>query len=628
MKSSNENDSVERKDDSDERRSNTLSGNSRRGYNGSARKQAERISYFERENQGKDATERQNFTRELVERGQVEEVTEGNYKYTIIKAEAYNDDMLSMAEEAKKKGVELQFIVGKVRVNFDTVDEFTVRGLKLSSTKVVVQYDNVKSPQKIAKHEIIHAKWNTPEIQAIKDTIVNSLTAEDKQSILSQERYSRYNEMYKGDENAVLEEFVCDVMSGMAYYTADHIDMVNDYWYGNETVEGYNAADYATSKDAGGNNVTESKYDLSDEGGEHDEKRNNSRGISGISKKSGDKRGRDTSNKRDVPLGQTETLHQKTDKPQYRTGRQGKRSSLGHLVRGVESSKGLGKSGDGQSTENRRFQQAIDNNDSATANDMLNKKAIANGYVPVKVYKGTQSDKVRTVFDKGNATWVTPDYNYAYRYSSEYSGKDNVKSAQLHTEPNSNVYELYAKYGNVLELGDIEQEINTLEEAEAFAKKVGITISEFYQCRNEGREHGTDAIWAITNTKRFAELARNNGYDSLHALERNGIETYGILYSENVKSAKLKTYDDKGNLIPLSKRFDNTTDDIRYDIDEDSDGNTLTEEQQEYFKDSKVTDENGVLKVVYHGTRKADFTEFKRNINFFTDSEEMADSYS
>lgn len=31
---------------------------------------------------------------------------------------------------------------------------------------------------------------------------------------------------------------------------------------------------------------------------------------------------------------------------------------------------------------------------------------------------------------------------------------------------------------------------------------------------------------------------------------------------------------------------------------------------------------------VYHGTKKADFTEFRRNVNFFTDSVEVADSYS
>lgn len=59
-----------------------------------------------------------------------------------------------------------------------------------------------------------------------------------------------------------------------------------------------------------------------------------------------------------------------------------------------------------------------------------------------------------------------------------------------------------------------------------------------------------------------------------------------------------------------------------------SEGKKLTKEQQEYFKDSKARDENGNLKVVYHGTRKADFTVFKRNVTYFTDNKEMADSYS
>ena len=33
----------------------------------------------------------------------------------------------------------------------------------------------------------------------------------------------------------------------------------------------------------------------------------------------------------------------------------------------------------------------------------------------------------------------------------------------------------------------------------------------------------------------------------------------------------------------------------------DSEGHQLTKEQQEYFKDSKVRDENGSLKLMYHG---------------------------
>lgn len=71
----------------------------------------------------------------------------------------------------------------------------------------------------------------------------------------------------------------------------------------------------------------------------------------------------------------------------------------------------------------------------------------------------------------------------------------------------------------------------------------------------------------------------------------------------------------------------NSVENVRFS-ERDSDGNELSKEQQEYFKDSKVRDENGSLVVVYHGTRKADFTVFKRNINYFTDNKEMAESYA
>ena len=49
---------------------------------------------------------------------------------------------------------------------------------------------------------------------------------------------------------------------------------------------------------------------------------------------------------------------------------------------------------------------------------------------------------------------------------------------------------------------------------------------------------------------------------------------------------------------------------IQYSSKLDSAGNKLTEAQAEYFKDSKVVDEDGNLKVVYHGTPRGDFTVF------------------
>lgn len=66
----------------------------------------------------------------------------------------------------------------------------------------------------------------------------------------------------------------------------------------------------------------------------------------------------------------------------------------------------------------------------------------------------------------------------------------------------------------------------------------------------------------------------------------------------------------------------------------DSDGKQLTKEQQDYFKDSKMRDENGNLKVMYHGTQDAGFHTFDAKMSdddtsfFFVDRNDVAASYS
>lgn len=66
----------------------------------------------------------------------------------------------------------------------------------------------------------------------------------------------------------------------------------------------------------------------------------------------------------------------------------------------------------------------------------------------------------------------------------------------------------------------------------------------------------------------------------------------------------------------------------------DSDGNTLSKGQQDYFKDSKVRDDDGNLLVMYHGTREKGFTVFNPSESqdgislFFTDKLDVAKGYS
>ena len=144
--------------------------------------------------------------------------------------------------------------------------------------------------------------------------------------------------------------------------------------------------------------------------------------------------------------------------------------------------------------------------------------------------------------------------------------------------------------------------------------------------------------------KKYVDMLKQQGYEGI-IIKGTAYDTstfgennnqYLVFDSNQAKSAEPVTYDDNGNIIPLSERFNKQNDDIRYSL-KDSEGKTLTEAQAEYFKDSKIRDENGNLLVVYHGS-PAKFTVFNHNkINahgnahgrgfYFTEKKSFAEGY-
>lgn len=70
--------------------------------------------------------------------------------------------------------------------------------------------------------------------------------------------------------------------------------------------------------------------------------------------------------------------------------------------------------------------------------------------------------------------------------------------------------------------------------------------------------------------------------------------------------------------------------------DRDNEGNSLSEDQKSFFRESKIRDENGNLKVMYHGTARMDRvgTIFRPDratsgpMAYFTDNNEIANSYA
>ena len=83
-------------------------------------------------------------------------------------------------------------------------------------------------------------------------------------------------------------------------------------------------------------------------------------------------------------------------------------------------------------------------------------------------------------------------------------------------------------------------------------------------------------------------------------------------YVKTIPLANEVFSEDVAKKVGVERSKGSLSGDLRYALSEvDSEGNTLTEDQQELFKDSKVRDSKGRLLVMYHGTT-ANFNTFKK----------------
>ena len=117
-----------------------------------------------------------------------------------------------------------------------------------------------------------------------------------------------------------------------------------------------------------------------------------------------------------------------------------------------------------------------------------------------------------------------------------------------------------------------------------------------------------DAI-SIKSKEAITQGLQDAGYDGLIIREDSGsfgrrTDAYIALEPNQVKNVDNKKPTD--------------SEDIRYSL-VDTEGNELTEGQQEYFKDSKIRDEQGRLKVMYHGTA---------NRFYVYDNDKIGDNYN
>lgn len=310
----------------------------------------------------------------------------------------------------------------------------------------------------------------------------------------------------------------------------------------------------------------------------------------------------------------------------------------------------------------KRYMDAIANNDESTAREMLDESARRNGYGDV------DSDY------QGQGAWTAPsnpqyESDEARRADIENSPDVNLEDIALgyNLQPddyfdNPRAYMNNTAYG--LESAHVIK--NALDAIKNGEKDVKVKVYRAVPTSvKEGKLRNGD--W-VTPSKKYAEMHGDNRLDGKYRIIEDEVPANQLWWDGNdanefgfddgkeyrYKNAKnnrklndLITYDNKGNVIPPSKRFNSRKSDIHFSLKEEKEkivadakanGTYMTAPNGEktkldaeqwatvrttnfknWFGDwendpenaSKVVDENGEPMVVWHG-RSAEFNTFEK----------------
>ena len=130
---------------------------------------------------------------------------------------------------------------------------------------------------------------------------------------------------------------------------------------------------------------------------------------------------------------------------------------------------------------------------------------------------------------------------------------------------------------------------DTAENAEAIRN----LYNEVYNENNRTQQRNGDVI--RNDYERYWSFSNNSGNDNVNVERQITNGQTGNVYGKESDS----------NRNTNIQQSSSNSKQVKYSREIDSNGNELTKEQAEYFKDSKVRDDEGNLLVVYHGSPDA-----------------------
>lgn len=199
------------------------------------------------------------------------------------------------------------------------------------------------------------------------------------------------------------------------------------------------------------------------------------------------------------------------------------------------------------------YLKAVESGDMEAAKKMVDEAAKRAGYNVGPVWHGSETKDIKIFAGDRGVGWFTDDRKHAtvYARTDREGGKISGK-----------VYAAYIKMEDPFLLRSDANDVMTLDQ---FEDEIGFSLTKNTL---KGRLT-TYSVWEMTdpNYTSFLSDIEDKGYDAVAVMDtfkgRNA-ETFLPLNPSQIKSADPVTYDDKGNVIPLSERFKEETPDIRY----------------------------------------------------------------
>lgn len=255
------------------------------------------------------------------------------------------------------------------------------------------------------------------------------------------------------------------------------------------------------------------------------------------------------------------------------------------------------------------YLDAVERGDMETAQRMVNEAAVQNGYVPNSEYQGSSAFNGAAPY--GNGYFLTKEERKEAYENDEFDG-----DTSLDDYVNSGIDPMNLDYltndSSYRHADDARKE--AIENLRNVFQNKRQTITMYRSVPSSIKEGSfRNGDWVTPSYAYAVENARVHGWGNKYRIieqevpisdvwfDGNDIAEFGYgneddfindkdyLYSNTKNNRKLPdavTYDDKGNVIPLSKRFNKAKSDPRFQIV----GNSLSDEEKKIVETAKAND--------------------------------------